>query len=231
MLTQQIPAYPYQQYASDENISAFFTAYNQLSQGNLDTINSVQLPIYLNQSGDVLNWCGLGIYGIPRQNIPLSPSVVVGPLDTVSLNTETVDAFENRSAQVYTVTDLVYQRILQWNTFKGDGYNFTIRWLKRRVERFLSGTIFPDQTYQISVSFTSETEVLIVISPYVTQLVSGSFYNTTQYDNPGTQFNASQSATVVLTPITLAVPFKLALNAGLLQLPFQYTFTVEVLNP
>lgn len=34
-------------------------------------------------------------------------------------------------------TDDVYRRLIQWNTYRGDGVTFTMRWLKNRVARFL----------------------------------------------------------------------------------------------
>ena len=37
------------------------------------------------------------------------------------------------------VTDDVFKRILTWHFYKGDGKNFSVRWLKRRIWRFLQG--------------------------------------------------------------------------------------------
>ena len=232
MITQQLPSYPYQQYSDDENVSAFFTAYNELSQTNLDTVNSVELPIFLNQSGALLDWCATGIYGIPRQNIPFSNPQIAGLINTFELNTEVLNKYKLiQNSNVYQATDLIYQRIIQWNTFKGDGFNFTIPWLKKRVQRFLTGAIFPDQTYQISVRFTSSTAVTISIHPYITTLVGGSLYNENDYNELGISFNTSVTNNVVLTDIFLAPILQAAINnaSGILQLPFQYTFTVEIL--
>jgi len=231
MLTQQIPSYPYQQYASDDRISAFFTAYNELSQINLNTINAVQLPIYLNQSGDLLDWCAAGIYGLYRTSLPVGGFIEKGPVNTFELNTEQ----PNESQQIantasYTVNDLVFQRIIQWNTFKGDGYQFNIRWLKRRVQRFLNGTIFPDQTYQVSVTFTGENAVLIDLRPGSSVTPSSAEYNVAAYDV--SQYNQNPVVTGTnqsssYTSLALAPYLQAGINAGVLQLPFQYTYTVQ----
>jgi hypothetical protein len=196
MLTQTLKSYPYQQYADDADISAFFDAYNALSQANLDEINALELPIFLNQSGQLLDWCGLGIYGVPRNNLPAGGPIPIGPLNTWALNTEVLDSFKLDPNRItYQVTDLVYQRIIQWNTFKGDGKHFTINWLKRRVCRFLSGELFPDQTYQISVYFESSTSVVIGV-------YAGSI------------------------PLDLVEVLNAAIAAGACGTPFQYQFRV-----
>jgi len=231
MLTQQIPSYPYQQYASDENISAFFTAYNQLSQSNLDTINAVQLPIYFDQSGDLLDWCAAGIYGLYRNALPVGGYIERGPVNTFELNTEQPNESQLiANTASYTVNDLVFQRIIQWNTFKGDGYQFNIRWLKRRVQRFLSGAIFPDQTYQISVTFTGENAVLIILLPPTSVTPSSAEYNVAAYDT--VQYNQNpiingSSQSVNYINLALAPYLQAGINAGALQLPFQYTYTVQ----
>lgn len=54
----------------------------------------------------------------------------------------TQDAYTaaSRSAPPLTyspASDDVYRRVLQWNTYRGDGSRFTMRWLKNRVARFL----------------------------------------------------------------------------------------------
>jgi len=49
MVTTLLPAYLYQEYSYDdttEYLQAFFTAYNELSQSYLDTINALNLPDY-----------------------------------------------------------------------------------------------------------------------------------------------------------------------------------------
>lgn len=196
MLTQTLPSYPYSQYADDVNVSAFFTAYNELSQENLVTINAATLPIYMNQSGALLDWCALGIYGIPRNNLPAGAPLIIGQYDTFELNSIDLNQYLiDSSPSTFAVTDAIYQSIIQWNTFKGDGKLFTRRWLKRRVQRFLSGTLYPDQTYQVSVTFVSTNSVIVKVS-------SGS------------------------APLTNVGLLNSAIAAGACQVPFQYSIEV-----
>jgi hypothetical protein len=228
-ITSTIKSYVYTQYADDPDISAFFASYNALSQGNLDDINGYQLPIYLNQSGALLDWAASSIYGIFRPSLSSGSPRPIGPYDTFAFNTEDFDGFRLiNSSTNFIADDLTYQRIIQWTTFKGDGYHFTIRWLKNRVERFLRGAIFPDQTYEVSVAFTTDTDILISVSETNQVLTGGPFYNAQNFNGLGAAFNQVKTQGSTHAPTALASALKAAVNSGILTLPFQYTFTVQI---
>ena len=59
--------------------------------------------------------------------------------------------------------------MIQWNNYNGDGFQFTTRWLKRRVMRFLGGYLFPDESYQVSVGVVGRS-VTITISAGIAPL-------------------------------------------------------------
>lgn len=163
VVTKQLASYPYQQYADDDDIKAFFTAYNALSQTNLDTANNLYLPIYSNKTGNLLNLVGEGIYGEVRKALGTGFSYTVGMYNTYEYNLNPNNLYElNFVGTSYEVNDSTYKKIIQWNTFKGDGYQFTIRWLKRRIQRFFSNQINPPTTYSYSVTL-SGTNVTITI--------------------------------------------------------------------
>ena len=207
MLTSILPSYPYQQYASDPNIPAFFDAFNGIAQGtliaanfngSLSDFNALNLPNYRIQNGDLLNWIGFGLYGEPRQSLPVFSNYAEGPLDTYAFNVLEPNQYKNTTNDVFLpVSDDNYIRIIQWNNFKGDGYQFTVRWLKRRVWRFLTpfGYIYPEQTYDISVVFTGPTTVDI---------------------------------SVPLASYPTAPILQAAIEARVVLLPFQYTFTLVI---
>jgi len=208
MITQTLPAYLYQQWqdpnrisqASIDSLNALFTAYNQLSQTNLNAINALNLPIYTNSaiSGVLLDWVGTNLYGLPRPSVS-SPIVFSnqGVYNTEAYNT---DAFNENGvaspSSSYVVTDDYYKRILTWDFYKGDGFQYNTNWLKRRVVRFLNGVngVAPtiDNTYGISVTYTSLSQITITIS-------------------------AASAAKTFLAA---------AIQDGILNVPFQYTYTV-----
>lgn len=167
VLTTQIPAYLYQQYQGDADIAAFFTAYNTLSQSKLDTISQLNLPIYLTKSGDLLNIVGEGLYGEIRTPLATGITHISGMFNTYEYNENENNQYNSTYEGVsYQVNDDVYKKIIQWNTFKGDGKYMTIRWLKRRIYRFFYGTNFPDQTYQIDVRISGDEVTIRIPSSF-----------------------------------------------------------------
>lgn len=227
-ITSTIPSYAYWEYQDDSDITAWFQAYNGFSQSNLDAINAYELPVYFVQSGALLSWAGASIYGIARPDLSSGGPRALGPIDTAPFNTLPFNAFSIvNDSKNFVADDLTYQRILQWNTFKGDGFDFTIRWLKRRVERFLRGETFPDQTYEVSVSFTGPHSVLISIQTTNLNQVGGALFAGSLFaQGLGMAETITQSSGQV--PAELAQAFQAAINSGVLLLPFQYTFTVQI---
>lgn len=199
-----LPSYPYVQYADDENISAFFTAYNEISQTNLTNLNNLYLPVYTSNSiiGPLLDWVGNNLYGIPRPIIPAGSATITGGLyDTDPYDTQPYDEgrIASSGSTATIANDDVYKRVLTWNLYRGDGTQFNVTWLKRRVLRFLggvNGVDFPiDNTYQISVAFSTPNTVTIHI-------------------NTGT------------IPTTYASVISDFVNSQVIQLPFQYNWSV-----
>lgn len=203
MLTKIIPSYAYQQYYDDPDIQAFVVNYNAMAQDYLTWFATASLPIYPLQSGDLLDWTVNGLYGIPRPTLG------------------------NMLA-----TDDVYKRVVTWAFYKGDGKVFNIRWLKRRVMRFLEGTNGADpgvdQTYQVSVRFGVHPIVYIDILGGIAEITGGAIFNTAPFNTK--QYNELDLNIQHYADTTLAVELQEAINAGVCELPFQYTYIVSV-NP
>lgn len=202
MIVNTLPAYLYQQYSFDDTtqyLQAFFTAYNNSSQQNLDNLNNINLPIYTNSliSGVLLDWVALGIYGVKRPSLStgrdFSP---LGVYDTVPYDVSAYsEDISGSPGTFYIVTDDYFKRILTWNFYKGDGFQYTTSWLKRRIQRFIYGLngIAPtiDNTYDVSVVYTAPNNIEITI--------------------PNLPVSAILDA---------------AIQDGVLNVPFQYNYTV-----
>jgi len=199
MIIKNLPSYLYQQYNNDPDVLAFFDAYNTSSQTNLDKINNLNLPNYTTKTGLLLDWVALGIYGLIRPTLPYTGVIASGVYNETEYDTSIYNAnIVITPSGFYETTDDLFKRIITWNFYKGDGYQFDITWLKNRIYRFLAQpngipTPIPN-TYDISVTFGSGNVIDIDIS-------SGD-----------------------LTP--LAPILDTAINSGALQTPFQYTFNV-----
>jgi hypothetical protein len=227
-LQQIIYAYPYQEYADDPNITAFFDSYNSLAQGYLQWFLTTPLSVYTspNITGPLLDWIGQGIYGIQRPVISsvtsktLSSAYNTAPYDVGPYATRKVKT----SGSVTVVNDDIYKRALTWHLYLGDGRQMSVMWLRRRVARFIygvNGTDIPADDFQ---------KISIQRSPSAFSAAFGTGpYNTQAYD--------TRTATKRLTrhSIQIGVPtaagqigqiFQQLLNQGELALPFQVKFSV-----
>lgn len=202
-----LPAYLYQEYNDDDNVRAFFTAYNILAQGYLDWFNTINLPIYTGLSSALLDWIAQGIYGLARPTISAGSVSIVGPLNTWAMNQIPLNESDTLgSVTLFTVSDDIFKRIITWHFFKGDGQQFCTTWLKRRIMRFLTGLngTSPniDNTYPISVAFAGSGAVTITITV-----------------DP---FYAIQLATAQI--------FQAGVASGAIPFPFQLSPTIDIVN-
>lgn len=233
MLTKLLPSYAYNQYRDDSDVLAFVAAFNTLAQQYIDFFNEINLPIYTGATitDALLDWVGTGLYNIVRPTLPNMATVLIrGAFNSTALNTTPFNTqLRTTLTSYYVVSDDIYKRIITWNFYKGDGDTFSIRWLKRRVMRFLTGTEGVDpgvnQTYQISVTFGTGNQVNIGIRSTQTVFTNGAF-NTTPFNS--VRLNGNRVSISPYPPLPNATIFASAVAAGVLQLPFQYTYVVNV---
>lgn len=198
------PAYPYTQYNDDANILALFEAYNQLAQGYLDYLNALNLPCWTSPAitGDLLDWIALGIYGETRPLLQISEDAIArGAYNTIEYNGIPYAGLKNYVPGSATyVADDYFKRILTWNFYKGDGSQFCIDWLKRRLARFIHGAngIDPPLQDTFDISVTPDKGVFYVTIP--------------DYGDGVGYF------------------LKDAIGQSLVKLPFIYTYTVTVVE-
>jgi hypothetical protein len=206
-----IPSYLYWEYKGDPACQAFVDAFNGMSQEYVDWFNGINLPVYAGNPqlvGNILDWVLTGLYGQPRPTLPSTQSRAFGPYNTNPYNQAAFNSYEPPEVtQVYVTTDDVYKRIATWNLYRGDGPTFNVRWLKRRIQRFLTGTngvdgssalglgLGVDQTYNVSVTFSANSVVNITV-------------------------NTSSGTTTIWDTL------KAAITSGACQLPFQYTYNL-----
>jgi hypothetical protein len=242
-LTGVIPSFLYQEYTDDDDLQAFVIAQNSLQQNYVDTFNALNLPIYTGNliAGDLLDWVSTGLYGYKRPWIYAQRSFTTGMLNTYGPNylipINTLVHSQPRGAVV--ADDDFYKRALTWHYQKGDGKYFNVRWLKRRIMRFLTGANGSspqiDQTNQISVSFGINMECTIRFVLIVRSVVGGAVLN--RFGPNGTQPRTQWGIVPLNSVFTVAqnlpsLPymgrFADALISGVLELPFQFTYNVVI---
>ncbi|EGT3137602.1 hypothetical protein NPF39_001044 [Salmonella enterica subsp. enterica serovar Uganda] len=166
-----LPAYPFVQYRDDENVVAFFEAYNELAQQYLDSLNNLNLPCWTSPSitGELLDWIAKGIYGEERPVVMIAKEAIAkGAYNSIEYNAL---AYARLRRYVPGITEYLpddyFKRILTWNFFKGDGFHFSLEWLKRRVARFIHGVagIDPPIQHTFDVSITVDNGTFSIVIP------------------------------------------------------------------
>lgn len=210
-LQKTINAYLYVEYNDDETLQAFFAAYNEFTQTYVDYFNAYSLSIYSagNISGPLLDLVALGLYGRIRPGLPIPGSPEIGPYNTYGYNFPLPynGAIPAVGQGYYQTTDDIFRRILTWALYKGDGRQFSITWLKRRILRFLYGLNGTDPT-----CVSNAPQIYIDNTYSISVLPTGPY----QY-------------TITLTSTPISIIFKTAVDAGILELPFQIAWTVTLI--
>lgn len=234
MLEDIIRAYLYTQYNDDENLQAFVDAYNAVAKGVYDWMVNANLPVFIGSynSGDQLKWIAAGIYGVSPPILISSKQNIYGPYNALTFNTIAFNGRKvvDQSEQVVASDDL-FKRIMTWNFYKGDGFYFTIPWLKRRVLRFLTGVdgvdVVNDQHWSISVLFSSSGATISIIKGY-RKLTDSAMFNASAFNTRA--FNQKSSALIKSTEYEYAALFKQAFDSGLLHMPFYQPVTVTIVG-
>jgi hypothetical protein len=238
-------AYLYQEYSDDDDLQGFVTALNAMQQDYVDTFNGIQLPIYSNPviAGKLADWAMEGIYGYKRPTLYSQRQKPIGPLNTYWPNFNVpLNMIERQPAtDVHVATDDLYKRCLTWHFQKGDGKYFNIRWLKRRVWRFMIGAngTCPhiDNTDRVSVEFGENFNVTIRIVMRQAVVTGGAMPN--RFGPNGVIDDRTRGPRPVppntlfwvedqLPPLPMASQFQEAVQAGILELPFQFSWNVVI---
>jgi hypothetical protein len=230
-----IPSYLYQEYSMDDDLQAFVAAQNSMQNNIVDTFNGLNLPDYTQYpiSGSLLDWVAAGLYGMIRPSLSSGIYKLLGPYNTAEYNTIVYNARELLYPdQIVATNDDIFRRILTWHISKGNGKNFSIQWLKKRVMKFLIGdngkNINIDQTYQISVTFGPNSEVTIRFVLGLRTITNGSMYDQDKFTYNSTMYNQLDSIYVAYPNLPNMSTFAEAIASGVLELPFQFTYDVVI---
>ena len=234
MLEDIIRSYLYTQYNDDDNIRAFVTAYNTMAKNIYDWMKNANLPIFVGgyNAGDQLRWIARGIYGVKPPVLSSGRQLVIGAFNTFTFNSVPFNTRKviNQSQQV-VVSDDLFKRIMTWNFYKGDGFYFTIPWLKRRIMRFLTGIngvdVVNDQHWSISVLFSGGGASVSIIKGF-RKLTDSSVYNAQAFNSRA--YNQKTSVLIKSNEYEYASLFKQAFDSGLLHMPFYQPVTVTIVG-
>jgi hypothetical protein len=134
--------------------------YNALVKPLYEAINNLPLAVWVDAriAGDLLDIIGEGIYGRSRPVVQTGTPYIKGVYNTDLLNEQGFSEFKDAATyKPVTITDVLYKRYLTWHLYRGDGNQFSLPWLKRRIARFVSpfNTFNPlDRLYVEQISLT-----------------------------------------------------------------------------
>lgn len=234
MLQKILPSYLYVQYNDDQNLRALVQAQNEYAQSYLDTMLALNLPNYTQDgvSGTLLNWVAEGLYGQMRPALStVATQGYVGAYNTAPYATLAYNVYRLKVPNAFiAASDDTFRRCLTWVLYRGDGPQFSIRWLKRRVMRFLTGVNGTDpgvgETYRIGVSFGVGNAVTIRIIRTIRSVTGGSVYGRSAYNTWA--YNTVQTVAFTYPGFASAEILQAAIDEGFLPLPFEYTYTVQL---
>ncbi|WP_158781580.1 hypothetical protein [Pantoea sp. BAV 3049] len=234
MLDNIIKAYLYQQYNDDSNLQALIDAYNKLAQEIYDWMAGANLPVFIGgyNAGDQLRWIAKGIYGVDPPVLVSRKVRVFGPYNTLMFNQIPFDGrlISDESEQV-TASDDLFKRIMTWNFYKGDGFEFTIPWLKRRIMRFLTGAdgvdVLNDQHWSVSVLFSDDGASISIIKGF-RKLTNAAVYDSFAFNTM--VLNQKDSVFIKSDEYEFAYLFKQAFDSGLLHMPFYQSVSVSIVG-
>ncbi|EPJ7090428.1 hypothetical protein NK529_004892 [Citrobacter amalonaticus] len=234
MLEDIIKSYLYTQYNDDDDIQAFISAYNAMAQNIYSWMVNANLPIFVGgyNAGDQLKWLARGIYGVKPPVLVSGKQTIYGPYNAVMFNQLPFNGRQvvDQSEQV-VVSDDLFKRIMTWNFYKGDGFHFTIPWLKRRIMRFLTGAdgvdVINDQRWSVSVLFSGAGASISIVKGY-RKLTDSSLYNSFTFNSRS--FNQKTSVLIKSTNYEYTSLFKQAFDSGLLNMPFYQPVSVTIVG-
>lgn len=234
MLEEIIKSYLYTQYNDDDDIQAFVSAYNAMAKNIYSWMVKANLPIFVGDynAGDQLKWIARGIYGVKPPVLVSGKQTIYGPYNAMMFNQLPFNGRRvvDQSEQV-VVSDDLFKRIMTWNFYKGDGFHFTIPWLKRRIMRFLTGAdgvdVINDQRWSVSVLFSGAGASISIVKGY-RKLTDSSLYNSFTFNSR--VFNQKTSVLIKSTNYEYASLFKQAFDSGLLHMPFYQPVSVTIVG-
>ena len=193
-----IPTNLYVQYDDDANVQSFLDAYNAYVQGYLNYTNNLNLPIYSNQniSGPLLDWVLNGLYGFPRPGLPVQGTQGKGDYNTYRYNKFQFNQFIPGTAPTSIPTT-------------DDVYKRCATWKFYKGDGRIFTPIWLKRRIHRFLNFPNGT--------------SGNIDNT--YD-VSVVWTSYQNATITVPNNSIGTVFQAAVTAGVLELPFQTTWTV-----
>ena len=223
-----VPSYVYTQYNDDPYVTAFFTAFNEMAQGYLDWFLDTNLAIWTSSSieGSLLNFVGTNLYGTSRPVISsVGATQVFGPMGSDPMGSMAMGSYvQTQSGTAHAASDDLYKRTLTWIHYKGDGYQATIEWLRRRIARFLYGANGSDIDIGLITNVNIGNTGTVKIGGFNTFAWNTFAWNTTEIQT----FTSGGVLYIKIPNLTVSQSFVDLFNSGYLPVPIQIKYILTI---
>lgn len=199
-LAKTIPSYLYEQYADDDDLQAFVAAYNEEMQAYIDWFNQIGLPVYTGSliSGTLLDWVAEGLYGIKRPVLSSGLTDYIGPYNTAMFNQIVYNGLDTAGPTNVTVTND--------DIFK----------------RIMTWRLYRGDGKTFNLNWLKRRIVRFLNGPNGTDPIITNTYAVSAFYATRTQVD------IVLPADPNASILKDAIDSGVLDLPFQLSFSVTI---
>lgn len=226
MLDEIIRSYLYVQYNTDKDLQSLVDSYNHFAQTFYDSLKDTPFPVFTGEKigGDLLTWVVKGIYGVDRPLLVNVKTELRGVYNHLQYNTLPYADFKREvTNEQPTNDDDLFKRILTWNFYRGDGFNFTVAWFKRRIVRFLTGEFgtagATDAHFSVSVIF-EENQIIVRIQRQYRSLSGYGLFGRQLFNQR--VYNDITTSSYNVGTYPYARLFQQAFQSGLLHMPFYF---------
>jgi hypothetical protein len=125
-------------FEKSKDVRALFDTCNAELDSIIQSLSRLNLGLYLDKEGAWLDWIAKGVFGFSRPSIAITELLSSqGGFNNFGFDKRGYGYSVNANTTAFvTLTDDQFKKYLQWHLWRGDGYQFSIPWLKARVARF-----------------------------------------------------------------------------------------------
>jgi hypothetical protein len=120
------------------DVNAIVDASNAELNTCIENLRNLSVAQYNDKCCDWLDWFALGVYGFQRPIIAIDDTVRAdGGWGSFGWGTHGWGyGILGNNPSFESVPDDIFIKTLQWHLYRGDGFQFCISWLRRRIQRF-----------------------------------------------------------------------------------------------
>jgi hypothetical protein len=139
------PVYVYtgNDFDKSPDVQALVEVANSGFNAVIENLRNLNVGLYNDKCCEWLDWFAAGVYGFKRPTIAIGDTVKAdGGWGSFGFGDHGWGYGALSSDPSFeSVPDSIFIKIIQWHLYRADGYQFSIPWLRRRIQRFTGETV------------------------------------------------------------------------------------------